>query len=129
MEQECKTAAPSNTLSVPKESVNDPQLDIDVGSAESSKELSPDKPCVKESPPKQVISLDRNLGFSTVHVYHEDEDTASDPDKADASEEPFLLVSNQDPDELIEECIPHGGKSRSETPRDKGEELEMKNLK
>ncbi|CAN7030176.1 unnamed protein product [Brassica oleracea var. botrytis] len=40
-----------------------------------------------------VVSLDMNLGFSTVHVYDVDDGTASDSDRA-ASNDPFFLVSN-----------------------------------
>lgn len=49
----------------------------------------------REPPQKQVISLDRNLGFSTVHVYHEGDGTASDSDQTGTSNDPFLLVSNR----------------------------------
>ncbi|KAF8113176.1 hypothetical protein N665_0055s0040 [Sinapis alba] len=47
--------------------------------------------------PKQVVSIDRNMGSSTVHVFHEDGGSTSASlggNKAD-TEAPFFLVSNR----------------------------------
>ncbi|WZZ67888.1 hypothetical protein YC2023_079258 [Brassica napus] len=51
----------------------------------------------KPSPSKQVVTLDRNMGFSTVHVYHEDDVSTSTAlcGKDDTSEAPFFLVNNR----------------------------------
>lgn len=99
VEQECQHVESNDALIVPKESTDDRQLSMDAGSEESSenstKEPTAERSCIKESSPKQVVSLDRNLGFSTVHVYHEDDGSASASDKARASNDPFFLVLNR----------------------------------
>ncbi|CAN7042434.1 unnamed protein product [Brassica oleracea var. botrytis] len=75
-----------NVSKVPEE---DTSLEIEI-SVDQQTSVTPAYP----SPPsRQVVSLDRNSGFSTVHVFHEDDGSA--PCKADDSGDPFLLVSNR----------------------------------
>ncbi|KAF2540248.1 hypothetical protein F2Q68_00029696 [Brassica cretica] len=99
VEQECQHGESNDALIAPKESTNDLQVSMEAGSEESSenstKEPAAERSCIKESSPKQVVSLDRNVGFSTVHVYHEDDGSASGSDRAGASNDPFFLVLNR----------------------------------
>ncbi|KAG5385046.1 hypothetical protein IGI04_036516 [Brassica rapa subsp. trilocularis] len=99
VELECQHVESNDAPIAPNESTDDPQLSMDAESEESSenstKEPAAERSCIKESSPKQVVSLDRNLGFSTVHVYHEDDGSASSSDVAGASNDPFFLVLNR----------------------------------
>ncbi|KAF3584426.1 hypothetical protein F2Q69_00027226 [Brassica cretica] len=75
-----------NVSKVPEE---DTSLEIEI-LVDQQTSVTPAHP----SPPsRHVVSLDRNSGFSTVHVFHEDDGSA--PCKADDSGDPFLLVSNR----------------------------------
>ena len=64
--------------------------------APESKSLAEDS--IKTSlAPKQTVSLDHIMGFSTVHVYHEEGGSFAGPRdcSTDDSEAPFLLVNNR----------------------------------
>ena len=64
--------------------------------APESKSLAEDS--IKTSlAPKQTVSLDHIMGFSTVHVYHEEGGSFAGPrdGSTDDSEAPFLLVNNR----------------------------------
>ncbi|KAF3563167.1 hypothetical protein DY000_02015527 [Brassica cretica] len=91
--QESLGTGTSESMMAQKDSLDDLQLVVNAELEEPSEGNASDKTCLKEGPPKQVVSLDMNLGFSTVHVYHVDDGTASDSDRA-ASNDPFFLVSN-----------------------------------
>ncbi|KAG2299655.1 hypothetical protein Bca52824_036127 [Brassica carinata] len=79
-----------------------PQLDVflalskDLGSAANSEKAIVTLQ-TEVSLAKQIVTLDRNLGFSTVHVYHEEGVSSPALQRADgdAPEAPLFLVNNR----------------------------------
>ncbi|KAL0749624.1 hypothetical protein Bca101_031627 [Brassica carinata] len=71
--QESLGTGTSESMMAQKDSSDDLQLVVNAELEEPSEGNASDKTCLKEGPPKQVVSLDMNLGFSTVHVYDVDD--------------------------------------------------------
>ncbi|CAF2126149.1 unnamed protein product [Brassica napus] len=94
LDQICQSPEPSHVMNDTEELLQVP-VEVIEGNGELVPQLATVLPDSQEPKPKPEVSLDRNLGFSTVHVFHKNDGSAASLDEADDPNDPFFLVPNR----------------------------------